>query len=89
MNTIFKSEKDKKEFLRAFKKLTMSGAVSEDVAVEKLIRDNPRLFYQPTEAELRKSSHDAMNDAIRERAQQSNKLTIDLFANVLPTDKPS
>jgi hypothetical protein len=86
--SIFRTERDKEEFVRLFREKTMSGAVSEDVAVEKLIRDNPRLFYQPTEAELRKSSHDAMNDAIRERAQQSNKISIDIFRR--PTDqKPS
>jgi hypothetical protein len=86
--SIFNTEKDKKEFVAAFRKLTMSGAVSEDVAVEKLIRDNPNYFHQPTEAELKKSFHAAMNDEIRARARQSNRLGDGIFANVIPTDKP-
>jgi uncharacterized membrane protein len=85
--SIFRAEKDKEEFVRLFRKMTMSGAVSEDVAVEKIIRDNRRLFRQPTADELKKNSHAAMNDAIRARARQSNKLTIDIFANAQPTDK--
>ncbi len=80
--SIFRTEKDKEEFLRLFRETTMSGAVSEDVAVEKLIRNNPRLFYQPTADELKKSSHDAMNEAIRSRARtglQTTKLPDDFF----------
>jgi hypothetical protein len=85
--TIFKTEKDKEEFVRAFRKMTMSGVVSQDVAIEKLIRDNPNYFHQLTEAELKKSFHAAMNDEIRSRARQSNRLADGIFANVLPTDK--
>jgi hypothetical protein len=87
MNT-FNSEEHKKEFIAAFRKLTMSGVVSQDAAIEKLIRDNPHYFHQQTADEARKSFHAAMNDEIRARARQSNKLSIDIFANVLPTDKP-
>jgi hypothetical protein len=83
--TIFKSEKDKKEFVRAFRKMTMSGAVSEDVAVEKLIRNNPHFFHQPTQDDIVKISRSSLNDAIRERARQSNRLFTDLFPG--PSDK--
>jgi hypothetical protein len=86
--TIFKTEKDKKEFVAAFRKLTMSGAVSQDAAIEKLIRDNPNYFHQQTADEAKKSFHAAMNDEIRVRARQSNRLGDGIFANVLPTDKP-
>jgi hypothetical protein len=86
--SIFNTEKDKKEFVAAFRKMTMSGAVSQDAAVEKLIRDNPHYFHQPTADEAKKSFHAAMNDEMRARARQSNKLSIDIFANVLPNDKP-
>ncbi len=87
MNT-FNSEEHKKEFVLAFRKLTMSGAVSQDAAIEKLIRDNPHFFHQQTEDELKKSFHAAMNDEIRARARQSNRLGDGIFANVIPTDKP-
>jgi hypothetical protein len=79
MNTIFKSEKDKKEFVAAFRKMTMSGVINKDVAIEKLIRNNPNYFHQPTEDELKKISHSAMNDEMRARARQSNRLFIDIF----------
>ncbi len=85
--TIFKSEKDKKEFVAAFRKMTMSGAINKDVAIEKLIRNNPHFFREPTADELKKISHSAMNDEMRARAQRTNKLSIDFFANVPPTDK--
>jgi hypothetical protein len=86
--SIFRTEKDKQEFVRLFRETTMSGAVSEDVAVEKLIRDNPHFFHQQTEDELKKSFNAAMNDEIRARARQSNTLGDGIFANVIPTDKP-
>ncbi len=86
--TIFKSEKDKKEFVAAFRKMTMSGAVSQDAAIAKLIRDNPHYFHQPSADELKKSFHAAMNDEMRARARQSNRLSIDIFAKILPTTKP-
>jgi glutamyl-tRNA reductase len=82
--TTFKSEKDKKEFVAAFKKMTMSGAVTRDQAIEKLIRKNPNYFHQPTEDELKKISHSEMNAAMR-AGVQSNKISIDIFRR--PTDK--
>ena len=85
MNTIFKSEKDKEEFVRAFRKMTMSGAVSQDLAIEKLIRDNPHFFHQPTESELKKSSHSSMNGEIRSRARQINRLADRIFADARRT----
>jgi hypothetical protein len=87
MNTIFKTEKDKKEFVAAFRKMTMSGAVTRDQAIEKLIRNNPNYFHQPPTDDIVKIAQPTMNDAIRERARQSNKISIDFFANVPPTDK--
>jgi hypothetical protein len=87
--TIFKSEKDKKEFVAAFRKMTMSGVINKDVAIEKLIRNNPNYFHQPTEDELKKISHSAMNDEMRARAQQSNRLSIDIFRRPADKQKPS
>jgi hypothetical protein len=87
MNT-FNSEEHKKEFVAAFRKMTMSGAINEDVAIEKLIRDNPHYFHQQTADEAKKSFHAAMNDEIRSRARQTNRLADGIFANVIPTDKP-
>ncbi len=66
--TVFKTEKDKKEFVAAFRKLTMSGAVSQDAAIERLIRNNPHFFRQPTADELKKISHSELNSEIRRRA---------------------
>ena len=83
--SIFTDEKHKKEFVAAFRKLTASGAVTKDAAIEKLIRNNPNYFHQPTADELKKISHSAMNDEMRARAQQSNKLSIDIFRK--PADK--
>jgi hypothetical protein len=76
---IFKSEKDKKEFVAAFKKMTMSGVVTKDRAIEKLIRNNPNYFDQPTADELKKISHSAMNDEMRARALRTNKFTDSFF----------
>jgi hypothetical protein len=84
MNTIFKSEKDKKEFVAAFKKMTMSGAVDKDIAIEIIIRKNPHFFHQPTADELKKISHSEMNAAMR-AGVQSNKNSIDIFRR--PTDQ--
>ena len=86
--SIFRTAKDRQEFVRALRKMTMSGAVSEDAAIEKLIRDNPHYIRRPTEDELKKSFHEAMNDAMRSRAlQPTSRPTYDIFANVIPTDK--
>ncbi len=88
--SIFRTEKDKEEFVRLFRKMTMSGAVSEDVAVEKLIRDNQRLFHQPTESELKKISHSVMNDEMRIRAlQPTSRPTYDIFRRPADKQKPS
>ena len=88
--TIFKTEKDKKEFVRAFKKLTMSGVVSQDAAIEKLIKSNPHYFHQPTADELKKISHSAMNDEMRARAlQPTSKPTYDIFRRPADKQKPS
>ncbi len=87
--SIFTDEKYKKEFVRAFRKMTMSGVISRDVAIEKLIRNNPNYFHQPTADELKKSFHAAMNDEMRARAQQSNKLSIDIFRRPADKQKPS
>ena len=87
--TIFKTEKDKEEFVRAFRKMTMSGAVTKDQAIETLIRDYPHLFHPPPESDIVKISHTAMNDAIRSRAQQTNKLANDIFREPADKQKPS
>ncbi len=87
--SIFNTEKDKKEFVAAFRKMTMSGVVSQDVAIEKLIRDNPHYFHQPTEAELKKSFNATMNEKIRELARPINNLPTFRFQPKNPeTDTP-
>ncbi len=83
--SIFRTEKDKEEFVRIFRKITMSGAITDDRAVEKIMRDYPHFFHQPTADELKKSFHAAMNDEIRSRAQQTNRLADDIFRG--PADK--
>ncbi len=82
--TTFKSEKDKEEFVAAFRKMTMSGAVDKDQAIETLIRKNPNYFHQPTADELKKIAHSEMNAAMR-AGVQANKPTYDIFRR--PTDK--
>jgi hypothetical protein len=88
MNTIFKTDAHREEFVRAFKKLTMSGAVTKDRAIEKLIRSNPHYFREPTADELKKISHSTMNDEMRARARQSNRLSIDIFRRPADKQKP-
>ena len=85
--TIIKPEHEK-EVVHIFRKLIASGALDSDKAITKIMRDYPHYFHQPTPDDLAKISRSELNSAIRERAQQSNKLSIDIFANVLPTDKP-
>ncbi len=87
--SIFKTEKDKKEFVAAFRKMTMSGAISGDVAIEKIIRDNPHFFHQPTENDLLQISHSLLNEEIRARAQQTNRLADDIFRGPADKQKPS
>jgi hypothetical protein len=91
MNT-FKTEKYKEEFVAAFKKMTMSGAVDKDQAIAKLIKSNPNYFHQPTPDDIVKTARTSLNDEIRERARagvQSNKLADRIFNSILPTTKPS
>jgi hypothetical protein len=90
--TIFKNDAHREEFVRAFKKLTMSGAVTKDQAVEKLIKSNPHYFHQPTPDDIAKISRSELNDEIRQRARaglQSDKLADRIFNNILPPDKPA
>ncbi len=87
--SIFRTEKDKKEFVRLFREKTMSGSISDDRAIEIIMRDNPHFFHQPTADELKKSFHEAMNDAMRSRALQSNKLSIDIFRRPADKQKPA
>jgi hypothetical protein len=82
MNTIFKTEKDKKEFVRLFRKITMSGDINDDRAVEIIMRDNPHFFHQPTENEVKRTFNDVLNDEIRLRARagvQSNRIADRIF----------
>ena len=87
--SIFRTEKDKKEFVRIFREKTMSGSISDDRAIEIIIRDNPHFFRVPSENEVKRTFNDAMNSELRARAlQPTSRPTYDIFRNVLPTDKP-
>jgi fructose-1-phosphate kinase PfkB-like protein len=79
----------KEEVVRIFRKLTASGVLDSDKAITKIIRDNPHFFHQPTEAELKKIAHSEMNDAMRRRAQQTNRLSDDIFREPADNQKPS
>jgi hypothetical protein len=83
--SIFRTEKDKEEFMRVFRKITMSGDINDDRAIEIIMRDHPHFFHQPTADEIKKSFHAAMNDEIRARAQQTNLPTASF--EDLPTNK--
>ena len=86
--SIFRTQRDKEEFVAAFRKMTMSGAVSQDAAIAKLIRNNPNYFHQPPADDIVKIAQPTMNDAIRAHARQSTTLSDDFFRR--PTDqKPS
>jgi hypothetical protein len=90
--SIFTDEKNKKEFARIFREKTMSGSISDERAIEIIIRDNPHFFRVPTDGEIAKISRSELNDEIRARAGaglQSNKLADRIFSNILPTDKPA
>jgi hypothetical protein len=78
--TVFKSEKDKKEFVAAFRKMTMSGAINKDVAIAKILRDFPHFFRIPDEDEVKRNFNDVLNAEIRSRARQTNKFTDSFFA---------
>jgi F420-0:gamma-glutamyl ligase-like protein len=78
------------EVVRIFRKLIASGAINKDAAITKILRDFPHYFHQPTPDDIEKISRSELNSEIRRRAGagvQSNKLPIDFFANVPPTDK--
>jgi hypothetical protein len=64
---IIKAENEK-EIVRIFRRLTASGVINGDKAAEIIMRDYPHFFHQPTENDIVKISHSAMNDEIRRRA---------------------
>ncbi len=67
------------EVVRIFRKLVASGVINKDAAIAKILRDFPHFFHQPTADEIKKSSLRELNDEIRRRAQQTNKLADDFF----------
>jgi hypothetical protein len=88
--SIFRTVKDKQEFVRLFREKTMSGSISDERAIEIIMRDNPHFFRVPDEDEVKRTFNDVLNSEIRQRARagvQSNKLADRIFANVIPTDK--
>jgi hypothetical protein len=88
--SIFTDEKNKKEFARIFREKTMSGSISDERAIEIIMRDFPHFFRVPTPDDIAKISRSELNGEIRSRARagvQSNKLADRIF-NILPTDKP-
>ncbi len=87
---IIKPEHEK-EIALIFRKLTMSGAIDGDKATEIIMRDYPHFFRQPTADELKKSFNATMNDELRSRAraQQSNRLSADIFRQPADNPKPS
>ncbi len=84
---IIKAENEK-EIVRIFRKITMSGVADGDKAAEIIMRDYPHFFREPTADELKKISHSAMNDEMRARARQSNRLSIDIFRRPADKQKP-
>jgi hypothetical protein len=81
---IIKAENEK-EIRTIFRKLIASGVLDSDKAIEKIMRDYPHFFRQPSEDELKKISHSAMNDQMRARAlQPTSRPTYDIFR--APTD---
>ncbi len=87
--TIIKPE-HQTEVVQIFRKLIASGVLDSDKAITKILRDYPHYFHQPTEADIVNLSRAELNGEIRRRAGagvQSNRLSIDFFANVPPTDK--
>jgi hypothetical protein len=82
---IIKAENEN-EIVRIFRELTMSGAISGDVAITKIMRDFPHLFRQPSENEVKRNFNDAMNSELRARAlQPTSRPTYDIFRR--PADK--
>jgi hypothetical protein len=86
--TIIKPEHEK-EVVRIFRKIVASGVINKDAAITKILRDYPHFFREPTADELKKISHSAMNDEMRARARQSNRLSIDIFRRPADKQKPS
>jgi hypothetical protein len=67
------------EIRTIFRKLTMSGAINQDAAISKILRDYPHYFIMPTPDDIAKISRDELNSEIRRRAQQTNKLADGFF----------
>ncbi len=79
------------EIRTIFRKLIASGVLDSDKAINKIMRDFPHYFHQPTADDIVKISRTALNAEIRQRARagvQSNRLADRIFNNVPPTDKP-
>jgi hypothetical protein len=71
---------NKNEFVRIFRELTMSGAVSADVAIAKIMRDYPHFFREPTQDEVKRTFNDVLNSEMRARAlQPTSRPTYDIF----------
>jgi hypothetical protein len=86
--SIFRTERDKKEFVRIFREKTMSGFLDKDKAIDLIIRDYPNLFRQPPTDELEKIAQPTMSDMIRAHARQSNGLSDDFFRRRSDKQKP-
>jgi hypothetical protein len=85
--TIIKAE-HKNEVVRIFRKLIASGVINKDAAIAKITRDFPHFFQQPTPDDIAKISRSELNDEIRRRAQQTNKLSIGIFRGPADKQKP-
>jgi hypothetical protein len=89
---IIKSE-HAEEIRTIFRKLIASGVLDSDKAINKILRDYPHYFHQPTPDEIVNLSRSELNSEIRERARaglQSDKLADRIFNSIPPTDqKPS
>jgi hypothetical protein len=69
----------KEEVMRIFRQLIASGVINKDAAIAKITRDFPHFFHQPTEDDIAKISRSELNDEIRSRARQSNRLADGFF----------
>jgi hypothetical protein len=69
----------KEKVVRIFRKMTMSGVLDSDKAINKILRDYPHYFHQPTPEDIAKISRAELNGEIRRRAQQTNKLADGFF----------
>jgi hypothetical protein len=77
--SIFTDEKNKKEFARIFREKTMSGSISDERAIEIIMRDYPHFFRVPSEDEVKRIFNDVLNSEIRSRARQTNKFADSFF----------